>query len=110
MQPRNPYNVNGLYWLTDTILPSEKGVGGKATPTKRQFTNALYGKNFEFKCPKLGDNCTAKRGHNPILDNHHHCPHCGAIANLHFRGVICIGCDLCRFGYHYPAICDYSTE
>lgn len=68
----------------------------------------------KYECPLVGDNCTAKRGLNPVLDNHHHCPHCGAIANLYFLAgndeCICTGCDLCRFGYHYPAICDYSME
>lgn len=24
-----------------------------------------------------------------------HCPHCGAVANLHYRGRECIGCDKC---------------
>jgi len=50
---------------------------------------------LEYKCPTLGENCTAKRGQNPKLDNHHHCPHCGAIANLHFLGSKCTECDLC---------------
>jgi len=56
----------------------------KATIFKFWY-NSSYGKKLEFECPKLGDNCTAKRGHNRVLDSHHHCPHCGAIANLHFR-------------------------
>jgi hypothetical protein len=26
-----------------------------------------------------------------------HCPHCGKIANLHYKGRECIGCDECCF-------------
>jgi hypothetical protein len=81
---------NGLMWIADF--------------------NPSYGKNIGYERPKLGENCTAKRGINTKLDCHYHCPHCGAIANLHFLGAKCTGCDLCIFGEHYPAIIDYSTE